>query len=237
MKRRDRGAIARLDALATQWSLDPGAAGRLADLLEMVRADPRAATSVRAPAEAVDVHIADSLAALPWLESAGRLADVGAGAGFPGLPIAIARPGIAVDLIESGRRKCEFMRDAARALGLVDVTVVNARVEDWGRAEGRTSYDAVLARAVAPLAILVEYAAPLLVRGGTLIAWKGTRAEVEERAAAAAADRLGLVPAGAERVYPYSGSRAHSLYLYEKVRSTPPEFPRRAGAARKKPLG
>jgi 16S rRNA (guanine527-N7)-methyltransferase len=236
VKRSDGGVAARLEALGDQWSLDPRAPGRLAQLLTMVRDDPRAATSVRTPAEAVDVHVADSLTALPWLEGAQRIADVGSGAGFPGLAIAIACPGLAVDLIEAGSRKCDFMRDAAAALELQAVQVVDARVEDWARAQGRERYDAVLARAVAPLPTVAEYAAPLLVPGGRLVAWKGERDDAEEQAGARAAQELGLAAAGVERTTPFPGSRAHTLHLYEKVRSTPARFPRRAGMARKRPL-
>jgi 16S rRNA (guanine527-N7)-methyltransferase len=232
-----------LEEVVRRWSLDSQAQDRLATLLALVRDDPRAATSVRDPDEAVFVHVADSLSALPFLEAqaagaggAARIADIGSGAGFPGLPLAIALPGMTFELIESGRRKSEFMEEAARALALDHVAVANARAEDWARGEGRERYDAVLARAVAPLAALVEYAAPLLVAGGRLIAWKGQRDPGEEEAGEQAARTVGLERTGVERVHPFAGSRAHNLHLYEKVRLTPPEFPRRAGAARKRPL-
>ena len=237
MKRSDGRAAARLEALAAQWSLDELAVERLDELLSLIRDDPRAATSVRTPAQAVDVHVGDSLSALPWLERATRAADVGSGAGFPGLAVAIARPALAVELIESAGRKCEFLRHAAGTLGLEQVTVIAARAEDWAREAGRERYDAVLARAVAPLATLVEYAAPLLQPHGRLIAWKGARDAGEELAGARAAEQVGLDAAGVERVTPYPGSLAHNLHLYEKSRPTPDRFPRRAGAARKRPLG
>jgi 16S rRNA (guanine527-N7)-methyltransferase len=89
---------------------------------------------------------------------------------------------------------------------------------------------------VAPLATLVEYAAPLLRTGGRLIAWKGERDAAEERGGAAAAAQLGFAPAAVERVHPFAGSRAHTLHLYEKVIPTPEGFPRRPGIARKRPL-
>jgi 16S rRNA (guanine527-N7)-methyltransferase len=241
--KRDAGPEARwrqrLETVASRCSVEQAATVKLAELLVLVRDDPRAATSARAPAEAVDVHVADSLSALPLLDrvaTSGRVADIGSGAGFPGLPIAIARAGLQVDLIESGRRKCEFIEAAARALDMDNVAVVNARAEEWARKEGREGYDVALARAVAPLATLAEYAAPLLAMGGALIAWKGERDAQEEQEGASAAGTLGLRPASVERVRPYPGSRSHHLHLYEKVRVTPPEYPRRAGAARKHPL-
>ena len=233
----------RLDEVAARWSLDGQAHDRLAALLELVRDDPHAATSVRDPEAAVFVHLADSLSALPFLDALGSpagtppgIADIGSGAGFPGLPIAVARPQFAVDLIESVGRKCKFMEAAASRLGLAHVRVLNTRAEELARGEGRARYAAVLARAVAALPVLVEYAAPLLAPGGRLIAWKGERAAGEEGAGADAAARVGLQPAGVAAVHPYAGSRSHNLYLYEKVSPTPPGFPRRAGAARKRPL-
>lgn len=241
--KRDAGPEAhvaqRLETLGSQWSLQPDTIRKLADLLILVRDDPRAATSVRSPEEAVDVHIADSLTALPLLDQLAtptRVVDIGSGAGFPGLPIAIARTGLDVDLVESARRKCDFIEEAARTLGVDNVAVANARAEDWARIEGHERYGAVLVRAVASLATLVEYAAPLLTMGGELIAWKGERDELEEGAAAGAAEQVGLRPVAVDHVSPYPGSRSHNLHLYEKVRPTPPEFPRRAGAARKRPL-
>ena len=229
----------RLETLGSQWSLGADAIRKLADLLTLVRDDPRAATSVRSPEEAVDVHLADSLSALPLLdqlEGSERVADIGSGAGFPGLPIAIARPALHVDLVESVRRKCDFMEEAARALSVDNVAVANARAEDWARTEGRERYGAVLARAVASLATLVEYAAPLLAMDGALVAWKGERDQLEEEAAAGAAERLGLRLLSVDHVRPYPGSRSHNLHLYTKVRPTPPEYPRRAGSAHKRPL-
>ncbi len=240
----EEGAAApRLEAVAREWSLDSDAQARLSTLLTLVRDDPRAATSVRDPDAAAFVHVADSLSALPYLDDlaarrdgVARMADIGSGAGFPGLPLAIARPGVAFDLIESVRRKCEFMESAARRLGLDRVRVVNSRAEDWARGEARERYEGVLARALAPLAVLVEYAAPLLAPGGGLIAWKGERDPAEEQAGEQAAAGVGLELAGVERVHPFPASRSHNLHLYEKVRLTPLEFPRRAGAARKHPL-
>jgi 16S rRNA (guanine527-N7)-methyltransferase len=236
VKRSGGRVAARLEALAREWSLEPGAVTRLGELLELLRDDPRAATSVTDPDEAVDAHVADSLTALPWLPATGHVADVGSGAGFPGLPLAIARPELHVDLVESARRKCDFLAHAAARLQLDRVAVVNARAEDWARGGGAGRYDAVLIRAVAPLGTLVEYAAPLLAAAGRLIAWKGEQAAEEEDRAGRAAAVVGMTPAGVHRVAPYPGSRSHTLYLYAKVRDTPPEFPRRAGAAHKHPL-
>jgi 16S rRNA (guanine527-N7)-methyltransferase len=231
-------AGARIEALSRRWDLSEDAAGRLLALLMVLRDDPRAPTSVRDPAVAVDAHVADSLCALPWLESRGakRVVDIGSGAGFPGLPLALARPDLEVDLVEAARRKGEFLSEVARRLEATRVRVVARRAEEWAAGEGQARYDTVLARAVGSLAELVEYAAPLLEPGGTLIAWKGARVPDEERRGEGAAEVLGMRSLGVERVEPYPESRAHNLHLYEKVRVTPEGFPRRPGMARKRPL-
>ncbi|MDQ4048178.1 MAG: class I SAM-dependent methyltransferase [Actinomycetota bacterium] len=193
---------------------------------------------MRAPEQAVDGHLADSLSGLEvsGLREAGRIADVGAGAGFPGLALAAALPGARVDLIESAARKCAVIERLAAAAGLDNVRVVAERAERWAAGEGAEAYDAVAVRAVAPLAVLAEYAAPLLRSGGVLVAWKGSRDEGEEAAGAGAAARLGLRARGVTRVEPFGGVRDRHLHMYAKVAPTPEGFPRRPGMARKRPL-
>src|SRR3954452_4132806 len=150
-------------------------------LLAALREEPDPHTTVAAE-DAVDVHVADSLVALEVdeLRGAGRIADLGAGAGFPGLPLAIALPEARVDLIESSRRKCAVIERLVDAAGIPNARAVCTRAEDWAAGEGRGAYDAVCARAVARLPVLVEYAAPLLDDGGVLVAWKGRRDPDEE---------------------------------------------------------
>jgi 16S rRNA (guanine527-N7)-methyltransferase len=182
--------------------------------------------------------VADSLAGLAVADLTGarRIADVGAGAGFPGLPIAAALPDASVDLLESTWRKCEVIERLIGAAGLENARAVAARAEDWAAAEGAAAYDAVTARALAPLAIVIEYAAPLLREAGALVAWKGDRDELEERAGAAAAEQLGLKLAKVVPVTPFEGSERRHLHVFTKVAPTPPRFPRRAGMAKKRPL-
>lgn len=207
-------------------------------LLIALQAEPDPPTTVRDPRQALDIHVADSLAGLeiPALRGASRIADLGAGAGFPGLALAAALPNAHVDLIESTRRKCEVIDRLAAAAGLNGrATAVPARAEEWAVAH-RDSYDAITARALAPLAVICEYAAPLLCPGGALVAWKGAREPGEEAAGAAAAAQLGLEPARIVAVTPYEGSKNRHLHVYSKVNAVPPNFPRRPGMAVKKPL-
>jgi 16S rRNA (guanine527-N7)-methyltransferase len=208
-------------------------------LLEALIDEPDPPTTVRAPGPALDVHVADSLAGLgiPQLRNAHRLADLGAGAGFPGLVLAAALPDLQVDLIESARRKCEVIDRLAHAAGLeARARAVPARAEDWARTGGAATYDVVTARALAPLPVLCEYAAPLLRLNGVLVAWKGARQPDEEESGAHAATLLGLSAPEIQPVAPYRGSRDRHLYVYSKVKETPEKYPRRTGVAAKRPL-
>jgi 16S rRNA (guanine527-N7)-methyltransferase len=227
---------ARLGELAARYELPEAAPGQLAALLELVAVEPAAITSVRNPAVGVDVHVADSLVALdvPAVRSARRLADLGSGGGFPGLVLAIALPAARVALVESVTRKCTFLTGAAERLGLGNVDIVGARAEDWPAGLGVA--DVVTVRALASLAVLVEYAAPLLMVEGQLVAWKGRVEPEEEADGRAAAAALGMSEPVATAVAPFPGAGERYLYLSSKVSQTPSGYPRRPGIARKRPI-
>jgi 16S rRNA (guanine527-N7)-methyltransferase len=233
-----RGVAERLEELGARYSLPLGAVDQLGRLLDALAAEPDPPTTVRDPLLAVDHHVADSLSGLELapLRTATPIADLGAGAGFPGLPLAIALPDARVDLVESGRRKCDLIERLAAAAGVENAHALPLRAEELAAGEGRDAYGAVTARALASLPILVEYAAPLLREGGTLVAWKGARNPDEERAGDAAAEMVGLRRDEVRNVHPFAGALDLNLYLYSKVRSTPNQFPRRPGAASKRPL-
>jgi 16S rRNA (guanine527-N7)-methyltransferase len=226
----------RLDALVTRYGLKAEAAGQLMALIVHLADDPHAPSTVVTPDAAVDVHVADALVGLEVaaVRDASVIADLGAGAGFPGLPLAVALPGARVTLVESNARKCAFIAAAADAAGLSNVEVVAARAEGWR--EGIGACDVVTARALAPLAVIAEYAAPLLCDGGSLVAWKGRRDAEEEQAAARAALVLGLALSEIRPVAPYTGADHRHLHVLRKIAPTPPKFPRRPGMARKRPL-
>ena len=227
----------RLHELAERHVLGSDARTRLAALLELLASDVTAPSAVTAAAAAVDIHVADSLTALdvPAISAAQRIADVGSGAGFPGLVLAIALPEADVALVESNRRKCDFLERARTVSGTSNATVVCARAEAWPAGLG--GHDVVTARAVGSLALLCEYAAPLLALGGTLVAWKGAAPAGERSAGDRAARELGLEPGVVLRTEPYTGSAGHHLHMYLKTADTPSSFPRRPGVARKHPLG
>jgi 16S rRNA (guanine527-N7)-methyltransferase len=226
----------RLAELARRWELPAAAPAQLRTILAAVEEEPTSITTVRDPAVGVDVHAADSLSglAVPEVRTADRIADLGAGGGFPGLALAVALPGATVTLVESAGKKCDFLRRAASAAGLDNVRVVNARAEAWR--DGLGSQDVVTARALAPLNVLAEYAAPLLRDGGLLVAYKGRRDPSEEAAGMAAAAILGLEVRPPLPVAGRTGADEHHLHLYLKVGPTPDRFPRREGMARKRPL-
>jgi 16S rRNA (guanine527-N7)-methyltransferase len=226
----------RLAALAAAWNIAPEGVAALERLLVALAADETAPTTVRDPARAIDAHVADALTglAVPELTAAGRVADIGAGAGIPGLVLAAARPGLHVTEVESHGRKCAFMEELIATMGLSNAAVVRARAEEWSA--GREACDAVTARAVGPLPLIVEYAAPLLREGGALVAWKGTPEPPEVADGDHAAEVLGLTRARVVPVPAFPGADRRCLYVYLKVRSLPNHYPRRAGIARKRPL-
>ena len=226
----------RLAELAERYGLGAEAVDSLAALLGVVAADPTAPTSMRALEDAIDAHVADSLVALdlPAVREAGEVADIGAGAGFPGLALATALPAARVFLVESVGRKCEFLERAVFVASLANASVVCARAEEWEA--GFAACDVVTARALASLPVVVEYAAPLLRVGGSLVAWKGRREAGEEAAGAAAAAELGLELVEVRHVDPFPGARDRHLHVFRKVARTPERFPRRPGMAAKRPL-
>lgn len=226
-----------LGLLARRYELPESVVARFSRLLGMIEAEPASITSVRDPQVAVWRHVDDALAGLCLSEmrTATRLADLGAGAGLPGLVLAIALPDTCVTLVESVERKCRFQRLAAAACGCDNVRVLHSRAESWR--EGRSTQDLVTARALAPLAVLVEYAAPLLIEGGSLVAWKGAVAKDEAEAGARAAAVVGLKSVEPVLLPPFpNGGGGRTLQRYLKVMPTPERFPRRAGMARKRPL-
>jgi 16S rRNA (guanine527-N7)-methyltransferase len=223
-----------LAATLAHHGVDAATLPRFAALLELVHADPTAPTTVTDPATGVGAHIADSLdgLAVPAVRDAAQIADLGSGAGFPGLALALALSRAHVHLVESLSRKCAFLERAVEVAELANASVVCARAEEW---PGR-DLDVVTVRAVAPLNVLVEYAAPLLRIGGTLVAWKGRPDATEVADGAAAARVVGLDMGEPMALEPRPGAQHRSLYLYSKVGETPARFPRRAGMARKRPL-
>lgn len=219
-------------------ALDPRAREALESVLELL-AEERASVSSVVDERAWRVHVADSLTGLrvPDLAAARRIADVGAGAGFPGLALAVALPAAEVDLIESVGRKCAFMGRAIEAASIANAAVLNARSEDWANSDGREAYEAVTARAVGRLATLAELASPLLKPNGVLVAWKGKRDADEERQLERASESLAMTPEEVLDVGADAGSNHRHLHVIRKTGPTPSNLPRKSGMAKKRPKG
>lgn len=219
--------------------LDPRQREALEKVLALLAEERASVSSVTEPQRAWRVHVEDSLTGLevPELARAGRIADIGSGAGFPGLVLAIALPGSRVGLIESTGRKCEFIQRAIDTAGIPNATVVNARSEEIAAGEQRDSYDVVTARAVGRLSTLAELASPLLKENGVLVAWKGKRDAGEEQQLENAAEQLAMHPERILDVGDRAGSKHRHLHILRKLRATPEGLPRRPGMAKKRPRG
>jgi 16S rRNA (guanine527-N7)-methyltransferase len=219
-------------------ALDAGARAQLEAVLALL-AEERASVSSVVDRRAWQVHVVDSLTGLevPELRDAARIADVGAGAGFPGLVLAVALPAARIDLVESVGRKCEFMRGAIEAARIANANVLNTRSEDLAAGSGREAYEAVTARAVGRLSTLAELACPLLKPNGILVAWKGKRDEEEETQLLNAAEALAMSPEQILDVGDRAGSEHRHLHVIRKTGETPAKLPRNPGIAKKRPKG
>lgn len=197
-------------------------------------------TSIAADERIVSTHFLDSISCLKSerIKPKARIVDLGAGAGFPGLPIKIVWPALQLTLVDSSKKKTDFLRFLVKKLRLKGAEVVCQRAEDFAReSSNRESYDIVVARAVSSLPVLAEISLPLLKVGGALIAQKGKEITEELEQGAKAAAILGGEIEKAQRVdIPFLDSVRH-LIIIGKVSATALKYPRRTGVPRKRPLG
>lgn len=196
-------------------------------------------TSLLSERDIVLKHFIDSLSCLKsgMLDGPLKVLDIGTGAGFPGLPLAIVSPGLRMDMLDATRRKIEFVDSVVAALKLTNSAGVVGRAERLGRQpERRGSYDRVVTRAVSALAVLVELSLPLLKEGGVLIAQKGAMGEAELEAGRRAAAEVG---GALEDVQPFELpilNDPRTLVCVRKTGPTPEKYPRREGMPAKHPL-
>lgn len=200
-------------------------------------------TAIREPADIRQRHFLDAFSCAGPLQRftpdlAGRqLVDIGTGAGFPGLPLKIIFPELTITLVDSVRKKTDFLHAAAGELALKGVNIVHARAEELGRSvEYRERFEWAVARSVAHLNVLGEYLLPLVKVGGFMLAQKGERAAEEVKEAAGSLDLLGgelgeIIP------YHLPGREfTHLNVVIAKTRPTPPKYPRRPGLPAKRPI-
>jgi len=201
---------------------------KLTQLAQMISAWPGLASG---PAEEL---VEDSLVLLEHLGDARRVVDVGSGGGLPGLPLKLVRPDLSMTLVEADQNKAAFLVQTCARLGLTDVEVIARRAEEVGHEERlRESFDLAVARALAPMPVLVELCLPLVRVGGRLLAQKTDK---EEAAAAERAIRLlgGFLEAIVAA--PSSARRSGTVMILSKVKPTPATYPRRPGVPARKPL-
>ena len=193
-------------------------------------------TAITEPAQVATLHLLDSLSVLRGADFSGRrVVDVGTGAGFPGMPLAIARSDVSVTLLDSLGKRVRFLEEARQALGLANVTCVHGRAEEFA-GDHRESFDIAVSRAVANLSVLCELCLPLVRVGGVFLAMKSTGCEAEVDAARRAIRLLG----GALREsldYVIPGTDVtHRLVVIAKVSPTPKKYPRAFAQIKKQPL-
>jgi 16S rRNA (guanine527-N7)-methyltransferase len=199
-------------------------------------------TAVREP-QAIELrHFIESLALGRLLADEGllpegaRVLDIGSGAGLPGLPLKIARPDLQISLLESNAKRCAFLRDTIAALGLYDADVIEGRAETLAHEPSlRAAFDLAVARAVAPLAVLLEYSLPFLRLGGHFAGTKGSAAERELAEAQPALKALGGKARGLVALT-VPGLPPQSVVIVEKTEATPSHLPRRTGIPSKRRL-
>gem|GEM_PF-125858 len=235
-------ALARRENAPSARLLEPSFAEALLELMRLVleRNEAVNLTSITEPLEFVCDQLLDSLACTgrPEMESAKKVVDIGSGAGFPGLPLALLYPDKMFLLTDALRKRTDFVNETAAALGLSDVTAIHMRAEEAGHVSAyREQFDLAVCRAVATLPVVLEYTLPFVKVGGNLFAYKTVQAKGEIEESRLALEQLGASPDMETFTYtdllPDSG---YALYITVKNRPTPDKYPRRAGIPTKVPL-
>jgi len=186
--------------------------------------------------EVISYLLLDALSALPSIEGT-QLADIGTGAGIPGIPLKIVAPPLHLLLVEAHKKKCLFLQEVVGKLSLPGVTIVNERAEKVGHEPRfREQFSTVVAKALAPLAVSLELTTPLLQEEGRAIYYKGKQYQKEIQEAQSALKKLSCTVEEVRSILlPFTDRTTH-LVLVRKHRKIPPTFPRRAGLPQKKPL-
>ncbi len=196
-------------------------------------------TGITDPREVAVKHFGDSLTLFSWefLPIGATVVDVGTGGGFPGIPLAITRPDLQITLVDSLRKRTDFLNDLAQLLDLSNVTVVWGRAEEVGQNhQYRGRFDVVIARALAPLNVLVELCLPLANKGGCFLAMKGPKAEAEIIGATNAIKAIGGMLKTTTMIKLPLLNEMRTLVHIAKIAQTPQIYPRRAGTPERQPL-
>lgn len=187
--------------------------------------------------DVIDKHFIDSLTISQYIEDNESVIDVGTGAGFPGIPLKIARDSLKIDLLDSLNKRVNFLNEVINKLKLKKITAIHSRAEDEAsRKEKRESYDIAVSRAVANLPILLEYLLPFVKLGGKCICMKGINANEEVSNSAKALKELGGEIEDIKKLQLPNTDATRNIIIVRKVINTPKNYPRKAGTATKNPI-
>ena len=194
-------------------------------------------TAITAPEEIILKHFIDSLTINRYIEQNRSIADVGTGAGFPGIPLKIYRPDLKVTLVDSLNKRINFLNEVIYKLNLKDINTVHSRIEDFGKDKKyREKFDYVTARAVANLATLSEYLIPISKIEGKCICMKGNDIKEEIDCSKNAINLLGGKVDKIDRFELPNSDISRNIIIIDKIKNTPNKYPRKAGLPSKEPL-
>lgn len=194
-------------------------------------------TSIVEPKEIITKHFEDSLTINKYIKDDSKIIDVGTGAGFPGIPLAICRKNVNITLLDSLNKRINFLNEVIEDIDLNNCIAVHGRAEDLGRTKNyREEYDVAVSRAVAPLNVLVEYLLPFVKVGGICICMKGPKIEEELININTALEKLGGKIEEQDRIMLQGQEIQRNIIIIKKVAKTSMEYPRKAGIPSKKPL-
>ncbi len=191
-------------------------------------------TAVTDEKEVIEKHFIDSVKGASLIKENALCADIGTGAGFPGVPLAIMRPDINVCLIDALNKRLVFLNELKEKIGLTNVYTVHGRSEDLGKGDMRHKFDYAFSRAVARMSVLLEYDLPFVKKGGYMLAWKGPQVfdEIKE-----GENALKILGGTVENIYNADMvENEHYIAVIKKIKDTSPKYPRQAGMIKKKPL-
>ncbi len=194
-------------------------------------------TAIVEPEEVILKHFIDSLTINKYIEKNKTIADVGTGAGFPGIPLKIYRPDLNVTLVDSLNKRINFLNEVIDKLDLKEISTVHSRVEDFGRDKKyRESFDYVTARAVANLTTLSEYLIPITKVNGKCICMKGNDVKEEITNSKNAINLLGGKISKIDEFKLPNSDISRNVIIIDKMKNTPNKYPRKAGMPAKEPL-
>lgn len=194
-------------------------------------------TAIVEMTDVIDKHFVDSLTISQYLKENARIIDVGTGAGFPGIPLKIARDDLQIDLLDSLNKRVNFLNEVINTLQLKNINAIHSRAEDEAiKSEKREKYDIAVSRAVANLPVLLEYLLPFVKLNGACICMKGANIEEELQSSKKALKELGGVIEAIHKFNLPGTDATRNIIIVRKIANTPPQYPRKAGTAAKNPI-